>query len=171
MSIYPAVFAYFFSSFIKKTHLPALLIGPVLWVVLEFLRSYAFTGFPWSSIGYSQYKFLHIIQICRHYRRIRDLISCARLQQRRRGFLPPKKPHKADATVPPVLYNVWVYALAVCILLSLGYGLEGSDKTRPRPMIKASVVQGSIEQDKKWDPEFQKDVIDIYRDLSLREAA
>ena len=63
LSIYPAVFAYFFSSFIKKTKLPALLIGPVLWVVLEFVRSYAFTGFPWSSIGYSQYKFLPVIQI------------------------------------------------------------------------------------------------------------
>ena len=63
LSIYPAVFAYFFSSFIKKTKLPALLIGPVLWVVLEFIRSYAFTGFPWSSIGYSQYKFLPVIQV------------------------------------------------------------------------------------------------------------
>ncbi|HLE18898.1 MAG TPA: hypothetical protein VI728_11520, partial [Syntrophales bacterium] len=49
LSIYPAVFAYFFSLFIKSTRLPALLIGPVFWVVLEFLRSYAFTGFPWSS--------------------------------------------------------------------------------------------------------------------------
>ena len=48
---------------IRNTKLPALLIAPVFWVVLEFLRSYIFTGFPWSSIGYTQYKFLTMIQI------------------------------------------------------------------------------------------------------------
>ena len=63
LSLYTGAFAFLFSITIRNTKLPALLIAPAFWVVLEFLRSYVFSGFPWSSLGYSQYKFLAMIQI------------------------------------------------------------------------------------------------------------
>ena len=34
-----------------------------LWVGLELLRTYLFTGFPWNLLGYSQYESLGLIQI------------------------------------------------------------------------------------------------------------
>ncbi len=34
-----------------------------LWVALEFLRTYLFTGFPWNLLGYSQYRALSLIQV------------------------------------------------------------------------------------------------------------
>ncbi len=170
MSIYPAIFAYFFSSFIKKTHLPALLIGPVLWVVLEFVRSYAFTGFPWSSIGYSQYKFLHIIQIS-------DITGIYGVSFLVLAFnsaivdLFLLKSRIRQTPLFPLSYTVLgLIMLFIVITSSLGYGFWRLGQTRAGHMIKASVVQGSIEQDQKWDPEFQKYVIDTYTSLS-REAA
>jgi len=36
---------------------------PSLWVSLELLRSYLFSGFPWGLLGYSQYLNLPLIQI------------------------------------------------------------------------------------------------------------
>lgn len=36
---------------------------PLVWVGLEYVRSFALTGFPWASLGYSQYKILPLIQI------------------------------------------------------------------------------------------------------------
>jgi len=167
MSIYPAVFAFFFSSFIKKTHLPALLIGPVLWVILEFVRSYAFTGFPWSSIGYSQYKFLPIIQISdiTGVYGISFLVlafNCAVVDI----FL--LKSRIKQTPLFPLSYTVLgLIMLFVIMAASLGYGLWRLDQSRPGRLIKASVVQGSIEQDQKWNPEFQKYVIDTYTSLSL----
>lgn len=63
LSIYVAVFSMLFNYLTVRSRFPALFIAPVLWVTLEFLRTYALTGFPWALLGYSQYKFLTIIQI------------------------------------------------------------------------------------------------------------
>jgi len=167
LSIYPAVFAYFFSSFIKRTRLPVLLIGPALWVVLEFVRSYAFTGFPWSSIGYSQYRFLSIIQVSdiTGVYGISFLVlafNCAVVD----GVL--LKARIREMPLFPLSYTI----IGFCILLiviasSLGYGFWRLGQDRPGHLVRVGLVQGNIEQDKKWDPAFQKYVMDTYAGLSL----
>ena len=170
LSIYPAVFAYFFSSVIKKTRLPALLIGPVLWVVLEFIRSYAFTGFPWSSIGYSQYKFLHIIQISdiTGVYGISFLVlafNCALVD------ILLIKSRIRQMPLFPLSYTVFGLTIFfIVIVSSFGYGFWRLGQSRPGHLVKASVVQGNIEQDKKWEPAFQKYVIDTYTALALEAA-
>ena len=166
LSIYPAVFAYFFSSFIKKTRLPALLIGPVLWVVLEFVRSYAFTGFPWSSIGYSQYKFLSVIQVSdiTGVYGISFLVlafNCAIVD----GLLLKARIRKMPLF--PLSYTIIGFIMFfIVIVSSLGYGFWRLGQDRPGHPVKAGLVQGNIEQDKKWDPAFQKYVMDTYFGLS-----
>jgi apolipoprotein N-acyltransferase len=37
--------------------------------------------------------------------------------------------------------------------------------------FKVSVIQGNIEQDRKWDPAYQKQVIDVYERLTQKAAA
>ncbi len=39
------------------------LILPACFAILEYMRTVGFLGFPWGLIGYSQWKFLHFIQI------------------------------------------------------------------------------------------------------------
>ncbi|MDR2426680.1 MAG: apolipoprotein N-acyltransferase [Endomicrobium sp.] len=54
------------SSFIKRyCYKPWLfvLVSACLWVVLEYIKTYALTGWPWTLLGYSQYLFTYIIQI------------------------------------------------------------------------------------------------------------
>ncbi len=167
LSMYPAVFAYFFSSFIKKTKLPAVLIGPVLWVVLEFIRSYAFTGFPWSSIGYSQYKFLPIIQVSdiTGIYGISFLIlafNCAIVD-----ILIIKSRIRQTPLFPISYTMIGLIMLFIVIVSSFGYGFWRLGQERPGHVIRVSVVQGNIEQDKKWEPAFQKFVMDTYTGLSL----
>ena len=36
---------------------------PLIWVGLEYIRSFIFSGFPWELLGYSQYIRLQLIQI------------------------------------------------------------------------------------------------------------
>ncbi len=37
-----------------------------LWVLLEYVRSHIFTGFPWNLLGVSQWKSFSLIQICEY---------------------------------------------------------------------------------------------------------
>jgi apolipoprotein N-acyltransferase len=170
LSIYPAVFAYCFASFIKRTRLPALIIGPVIWVLLEFVRSYAFTGFPWSSIGYSQYKFLPVIQVSdiTGVYGISFLVlafNCAIVD----GLLIRARVRKMPLF--PLSYTIIGFIIFfIVIVSSLGYGFWRLGQDRPGNPVKAGLVQGNIEQDKKWDPVFQKYVMDTYYALSLDAA-
>jgi apolipoprotein N-acyltransferase len=170
LSLYPAVFSFLFASFIKKTKLPALLIGPVLWVVLEFIRSYAFTGFPWSSIGYSQYNFLSIIQISdiTGVYGISFLVlafNCAVVD----SLLVTSRIRKMPLF--PISYTIAGFVMLFLIMaFSVGYGLWRLSENRPGDTVRVSVVQGNIEQDKKWDPAFQKYVMDTYAGMSAEAA-
>ncbi|MEE4379444.1 MAG: apolipoprotein N-acyltransferase [Candidatus Competibacteraceae bacterium] len=55
MAAYPALLGYVLVRWGPRTlWLSGLLVAPALWVGLEWVRSWLFTGFPWLAIGYSQ---------------------------------------------------------------------------------------------------------------------
>ncbi|MGD9138298.1 MAG: apolipoprotein N-acyltransferase, partial [Desulfobacterales bacterium] len=67
--LFAAILALFVASFaailsrLGKTPVRCLILIPLLWVALEYLRSFIFTGFPWELLGYSQFNRLQLIQI------------------------------------------------------------------------------------------------------------
>jgi len=62
LSLYFAIFAAGL-IYLKNNSVPLILAAPVLWVVLEFIKSNLFTGFPWENLAYSQYLYHPVIQI------------------------------------------------------------------------------------------------------------
>ncbi|MEW6584933.1 MAG: apolipoprotein N-acyltransferase [Nitrospirota bacterium] len=168
LSLYTAIFAVFFTWAVRNTKLPALLIAPAFWVVLEFLRSYIFTGFPWSSVGYSQYTFLTLIQIAD----ITAVYGVSFLVVAVNGALTDLfllKRRTRDMPLFPLSHTVIGFGfLFISLVAVLVYGHMRLKEERPGENIKVSIIQGSIEQDKKWEPAYQDSVLEIYRDLSLR---
>jgi apolipoprotein N-acyltransferase len=168
LSLYIGIFAFLFSITIRNTKLPALLIAPVFWVVLEFLRSYLFTGFPWSSIGYTQYKFLTVIQIAD----ITGIYGISFLVVAVNGALADifliKRRTKDMPLFPLSQTVIGLVVLLVFTLATIIYGQIRLREERPGNRFKASIIQGNIEQDKKWEPSYQNAVIEIYNDLSLK---
>jgi apolipoprotein N-acyltransferase len=162
LSLYPALFASAFTSLLSKTKLPALLIAPVVWVVLEFLRSYALTGFPWASIGYSQYRFLHLIQ----FADITGVYGVSFLVLAVNGavvdiFL--LKRRIQDMPLFPLSYTIVGFSvLMLLVAAAFGYGSWRLSEVRPGRSVSVSVVQGNIEQDKKWEPAYQQEVLNTY---------
>jgi len=169
LALFPAVFSVLFIQIYRKTKLPALFIAPVLWVMLEFARSYALTGFPWSSIGYSQYRFLAMIQIAD----ITGIYGISFLVLAVNGagadlLLTRKRLNKMPLF--PLSYTVaGLVSLLVIIAAAYGYGVFRLSEARPGSSCTISVVQGNIEQDRKWEPTFQQEVLAEYENLS-REA-
>ena len=63
-SLYFLIFGYLYRQICRVIG-PFIIIGaPSLWVAIEYVRSnLSFLSFPWNLIGYSQYRYLSIIQI------------------------------------------------------------------------------------------------------------
>jgi apolipoprotein N-acyltransferase len=171
LALYTGCFTLALASLCKKPfHL--LLISPALWVGLEYIRSFLLTGFPWGTVGYSQFNRLHIIQIS-------DMFGVYGV-----SFL-------------VVLFNAAVYVLLlflaqkkwrghpvahrqallavglplILIGLSLTYGnkrIRAMDSAMAGALTpRVAVIQGNIDQARKWDPAFQIGTTKKYVDLTL----
>src|SRR4030042_27696 len=168
LSLYMGIFALLFSVTIKTTKLPALFIAPVFWVVLEFLRSYLFTGFPWSSMGYTQYKFLTVIQIAD----ITGIYGVSFLVVAVNGAIADifliRRRLRDMPLFPLSQIVIGLVVLLVFTLATIIYGQIRLREKTPGNTFNASIIMGNIEQDKKWEPSYQNAVIEIYKDFSLK---
>ncbi|MCL5021794.1 MAG: apolipoprotein N-acyltransferase [Nitrospirae bacterium] len=171
LSLYPGLFALLFSMKIRSSRMPALVLAPVFWVTLEFARSYALTGFPWSSIGYSQYPFLHGIQfadvtgiygVSFLVLAVNGAIADLFIIQRRREQMPL-------FSLSQTLIGYSVFFVSLVMVFSYGYWRLHQE--RPGNSVKVSIVQGNIEQDKKWEPRYQDEVIADYKELTMKAVA
>lgn len=167
LSVYIGAFAFFFSITIRSTRFPALVIAPLFWVTLEFLRSYLFTGFPWSSIGYSQYKFVTAIQIAD----ITGIYGVSFLIVAVNGAIADiflLKRRTSDMPLFPLSHTIIGFSVLLSLIIfCLVYGHWRLKEERPGNMLVVSVIQGNIEQDKKWEPAYQEAVIGTYKKLSM----
>jgi len=153
--------------------LRCLMAAPALWVLLEFIRAKALTGFPWELLGYSQYRALQIIQIS-------DIFGVYGV-----SFL--------VVAVNTGLFLAWLalknrkwqgrrvarnnaIVAGLCVILlpgaALSYGYVRMGKIRQDAAdahrVKAAVIQGNISQDVKWDPAFAIATTDTYLRLSRK---
>jgi apolipoprotein N-acyltransferase len=58
--------------------------------------------------------------------------------------------------------------LCLVILSTIVYGQIRLKQERPGKYMTVSIAQGNIEQDKKWNHQYQDTVLEIYKELSLR---
>jgi apolipoprotein N-acyltransferase len=158
LALYPAVFGAA-AVHIRKNH-PSLffIAAPALWTALELARTYVFSGFPWSLLGYTQYRALPVVQIA-------DITGVYGIS----FLIVLVNAALAEFITDKKRYPGLIIALAG-MLFVLGYGsMKLRLPEQQRAGMKISVVQGNIEQDKKWDPAFQGETMAVYKKLT-REA-
>jgi len=164
LSLYTACFALLVVCLRSKGR-AAFLLSPLIWTVLEFVRSHLLTGFPWENLAHSQYLYGTIIQIA-------DIAGTYGI------------------TFTIVLINAALYdvlasyfrrgryptmEIAVsCILLVVIYGYghyrtaDIHESLKRASAIEVALVQGNIDQNIKWDARYQSETLEIYRNLSLK---
>ncbi|MFI5304950.1 MAG: apolipoprotein N-acyltransferase [Nitrospiria bacterium] len=170
LASYPGIFSWGIRFCSNTIPIPKAILNPILWTGLEFLRGHFFIPFPWDSLGYSQYRHLWLIQFA-------DLTSVYGI-----SFL--------IILINTVIFEVififfyhgklekfpfvfsWVPIIAAFFLLIaiLAYGkirlvLPNNGKT-----VKVSVIQGNIDQNKKWDERYRNETLSNYETLSRKAA-
>ena len=152
----------------------ALFLMPVFWVVLEYVRSVAFTGFPWGLIGYTQVDQLHLIQIADVF----GVYGVSFAVVLGNGvflflllFVTGKKWQGRNITASQAMVAVLTGIVTVALMAAYGaHRLKTVDAmVSTAEKINVAVVQGNIPQTMKWDMDFRVQTLDTYVRLS-REA-
>ncbi|HOJ52274.1 MAG TPA: apolipoprotein N-acyltransferase [Syntrophales bacterium] len=159
MGLYTAIFASGV-AYAESNRLPLMCFAPTLWTSLEYIKTHAFTGFPWALLGYSQFKFPFLLQIS-------DITGVYGI-----SFL--------IVLVNAFFYEffftrrrqVWRVACVVLLLAIVSaYGVYRMNEIEKRwslgEELKVAVVQGNVDQSVKWNPAYQHATMADY--LSLTE--
>jgi len=172
LGVFIGIFSMLFNFLSRHSRFPTLFIAPVLWVTLEFLRTYALTGFPWSVLGYSQYKALPIIQIAD----ITGVYGVSFLVVSVNGAIFDVVSYWPKRLSRMPLFGrlhvaVGLIILVLSLILSIVYGMWRLNTDEEGNKIRASLIQGNFEQEKKWDINFKRQIIDTYKGLTLKASA
>ncbi len=148
LALYLGFFGIIASFLLRREY--AVIILPSLWVMLEYLRSNLFTGFPWALTGYSQYRNLLIIQIA-------DLsgvwgVSFLVIMFNAALYLYLKHSSFSAGRRKQIFLLVFLLLAAVCLYgyKKVNYLNSGTPIGYKNP-ISVSVIQPSILQKEKWD--------------------
>jgi len=169
MSLYLSVFAVLASQLRGRTCL--VWLAPVVWVGLDWLRGWLFTGFPWQDLGYSQYQSPILIQIADLFGHhgvtflivmVNSLLFLA-FRHYPQKFFRPSRP------------GVALLSALLLLGLATGYSLlryrQIEREMTGAAYLKVAVVQGNIDQDDKWLPHLQETTLEKYLSLTNRELA
>ena len=158
LALYPAVLGWILARTAPAgSDAPRLLaVYPAAWTLWEWVRGWAFTGFPWLQAGYSQ------------------------LDGPGAGWLPVVGVHGAGALVALVA-GALAFALvrrdrravallgAATALWWAGAALARIDWVRPAgTSLEVAIVQGNIPQDQKWRREMRAPTLERYAELTRR---
>jgi len=121
---------------------------PALWVFLEWLRSWLFTGFPWLTLGYSQ-----VDLPLAGYGPVLGVFGISLL-----------------LAISAGLINLLPRLTAAVFLLALwlgGLGLQQVTWTEPAgEPIRVSLLQANIPQEQKWQRAMQVPSINLYLEMT-----
>ncbi len=127
---------------------------PLLWVLLEWVRSWLLTGFPWLLLGYSQTDSL-LAPVAPVF----GVLGVSWLLALLAGCL-------AWLVLRPSARSAVVALATTGVVLALGPMLEREWTQPAGEPIRAALVQGNMPQDIKWDPAYLRATMDRYRELT-----
>lgn len=155
VALFPALLAW--SS--RRLRVPANALGfvvmmPALWVLFEWIRGWFLTGFPWLLLGHTQ-----VDTWLGGAAPIMGVYGVSALVVLISGLL-------AWALVAARMQRVWAVA-AIAGVVAASALLDRLEWTElsGEPM-RASLIQASIPQDRKWEPDQFIPTLELYRDLT-----
>lgn len=158
LALFPALACYVLQKYFHQTSaLVALVAFACLWVFQEWLKSIAFTGFPWLDLGYSQTEnwLFALAPLGGNY-----LISFCSILIGGACIL------WLTGRSVPLSNKLWASVLAL-FCVGLSYYSQSIEWTRPAGSAKqVTLVQGNIPQDLRWLTELRGQTVERYLHLT-----
>lgn len=171
--IFTALFGLLHDAATRRTRLPSVVIAPILWVAIEYVRAnVGFMSHHWGLLAHSQYRFLPAIQVASiggpYAVSFLVVLSNATLAEVAQEWADAggkgKEWYRALMTTVPVP--------AVLIVATIAWGAwRISSSPPPERTLRIAVVQGNIPQDVRWEPEHRKWILEKHVALSRKAAA
>lgn len=159
LAIFPGMNGWLLNRYFQKDNVVKILLAyPIIWVFLEWVRSWFATGFPWLLLGTSQtnsplkglapvfgvYGVSLALLICS------SLLVYAFLSIKKRKFL-----------------QLFLSLLGIACVWIAGGILNTIVWTKPEGNpIQVSLIQGNIAQELKWNPDQVQPTLDTYMRLT-----
>jgi len=125
-----------------------LIFLPALWVALEVVRDRLLTGFGWMTLGYSQHRFLTVIQIAD----VTGVFGVSFLIVAVNVFL--SEVCRIPRLAPVVRRRLMAAGGVVAVVMAsvLGYGMIRMKQFAgpPGPGINVALIQPNVSQQRKW---------------------
>lgn len=159
LSLYMGCFTAAICAMDKNLSVPIYLSAPIAWVLLEYVRGIALTGFPWSFLAHSQHNFLTFIQIASitgtyFLSFLIVAINCIVF------FGAFKKP----------VSKIYLIIIFTLVAASIAFGVNKLNEPHEGKLTTA-IVQGNIRQDVKWDNNFKIKTIQVYYQHTLKNGS
>ncbi len=156
LALFPAVAAWLTRRLDGTRAARLLLAFPAAWVLMEWVRGWMFTGFPWLAVGYSQSPGGPLAG----YAPLLGVYGVSLLTALSAGlvawWIPWPAPFQRRRLLHPGLWTVVAVWLAGLALAQVAWTQPTGAPT------KVSLLQGNIRQDLKWRPETVQTTLETY---------
>lgn len=135
----------------SSLNIKLLLILPSAWLIMDWVRGWFLTGFPWAYLGYSHAD--------------TPLV----------GFAPILGVQGVTLAILLICVSITLFLLnksklltsaIIVTLIATGYGLKQLSFTELQPSINVALIQGNINQNEKWEESQLYPSLFKYLDLS-----
>ena len=152
LALFPAIAGWLQARIPASPCIRALLLIPAAWTLMEWLRSWILTGFPWISMGYASAGWP-----LQGYAPLGGVFTLSFLTVALAGMLWFVARRKRPYT----------WAAALVIVLAVGHGLRYVQWTTPQgEPVPVALLQGNIEQSLKFDPRRYARTLETYAALA-----
>ncbi|QEG38031.1 apolipoprotein N-acyltransferase [Bythopirellula goksoeyrii] len=162
LGIYLPLFVALSRAGLHRLHIPLVIVAPVVWTGLDYLRAHLMTGFLMGSLSHTQYRTPQVIQVA-------DLVGEYGVTFLMVFIAACVTEILTSSTRKKMVYAVSALALATAVLAyghrkQLDLAFQGKSPTNQH---RVALIQGNTLADWKSDPAKQQSIMDEYWKLSL----
>lgn len=159
LALFWAFFSWCFSTIQKTFTSLVFLLAPFIWIAFEYILAHFLTGFPWGLLGYSQSSNLWFLQLAS----LSGIYGLSFMIVLFQSSFVYSMIHKRRAP--------FFLGLILVVLIHFAGWMVMKNNPSPEKSFQASVIQGNVSSDIRWDKisdDRKRDIFNLHLRLSAQ---